>query len=51
MSKSVEQSIKHKLKDISKRLNIPFNSLLEMLFLERFRCSCYEILLCGQVDF
>lgn len=36
MSKSTEQSIKHKLKDISKRLNIPFNTLLEMLFLERF---------------
>jgi len=36
MSKSIEQSIKHKLKDISKRLNIPFNTLLEMLFLERF---------------
>ena len=36
MSKSTEQSIKHKLKGISKRLNIPFNTLLEMLFLERF---------------
>ena len=36
MSKSTEQSIKHKLKDISKTLGIPFNSLLEMLFLERF---------------
>ena len=36
MSKSTEQSIKHKLKDISKNLGIPFNSLLEMLFLERF---------------
>ena len=36
MSKSTEQSIKHKLKDISKTLSIPFNSLLEMLFLERF---------------
>ncbi|MDE0119859.1 MAG: nucleotidyl transferase AbiEii/AbiGii toxin family protein [Bdellovibrionales bacterium] len=36
MSKSTEQSIKHKLKDISKRLNTPFNTLLEMLFLERF---------------
>ena len=36
MSKSVEQSIKHKLKDISKTLNTPFNTLLEMFFLERF---------------
>ena len=36
MSKSTEQSIKHKLKDISKVLGIPFNTLLEMLFLERF---------------
>lgn len=36
MSKSTEQSIKHKLKDISRMLDIPFNTLLEMLFLERF---------------
>ena len=36
MSKATEQSIKHKLKDISKTLRIPFNSLLETLFLERF---------------
>ena len=36
MSKSTEQSIKHKLKDISKMLGIPFNTLLEILFLERF---------------
>ena len=36
MSKSTEQSIKHKLKDISKTLGIPFNTLLEILFLERF---------------
>ena len=36
MSKATEQSIKHKLKDISKTLKIPFNSLLETLFLERF---------------
>ena len=36
MSKSTEQSIQHKLKDISKTLGIPFNSLLEMLFLEWF---------------
>ena len=36
MSKAVEQSIKQKLKNISRELNIPFNSLLEKLFLERF---------------
>ena len=36
MSKSTEQSIKHKLKGISKTLEIPFNTLLEILFLERF---------------
>ena len=36
MSKSTEQSVKHKLKGISKTLGIPFNTLLEMLFLERF---------------
>ena len=36
MNKATEQSIKHKLKDISKTLRIPFNSLLETLFLERF---------------
>ena len=36
MSKATEQSVKHKLKDISKTLRIPFNSLLETLFLERF---------------
>ena len=35
MSKATEQSIKHKLKDISKTLQVPFNSLLETLFLER----------------
>ena len=31
MSKATEQSIKHKLKDISKALKIPFNPLLETL--------------------
>ena len=36
MSKAAEQSIKHKLKDVSKTLRVPFNSLLEILFLERF---------------
>ena len=35
MSKRTEQSIKSKLKNISKELNTPFNSLLETLFLER----------------
>lgn len=36
MSKAIEQSIKQKLKNISDELKIPFNSLLEKLFLERF---------------
>lgn len=36
MSKSTEQSIKQKLKNISKEQQIPFNSLLETLLLERF---------------
>ena len=36
MSKATEQSVKHKLKDISKTLKTPFNPLLEILFLERF---------------
>lgn len=36
MSKSREQSIKQKLKNISKEMKIPFNSLLETLLLERF---------------
>jgi len=36
MNKSTEQSIKHKIKVVSKTLRVPFNSLLEMLFLERF---------------
>ena len=36
MSKSREQSIKQKLKNISKNVKIPFNSLLETLLLERF---------------
>ena len=36
MSKATEQSIKHRLKGISKALKIPFNPLLETLFLERF---------------
>lgn len=36
MSKATEQSIKQKLKNISKELNTPFNLLLDTLFLERF---------------
>lgn len=36
MSKSTEQSIKQKLKNISEEQQIPFNSLLETLLLERF---------------
>ncbi len=36
MNQSIEQSIKEKLKNISKKQNIPFNSLLETLLLERF---------------
>lgn len=36
MSKAIEQSIKEKLKTISKKENLPFNQLLETLFLERF---------------
>lgn len=36
MSKAIEQSIKQKLKSISIELKIPFNSLLDTLFLERF---------------
>ena len=34
--KSTEQRIKAKLKNISKEQEIPFNSLLETLLLERF---------------
>jgi predicted nucleotidyltransferase component of viral defense system len=37
--KSTEQSIKAKLKNISKEQEIPFNSLLETLLLERFLVS------------
>jgi predicted nucleotidyltransferase component of viral defense system len=36
MSKASEQSIKERLKNISKREGIAFNILLESLFLERF---------------
>lgn len=36
MRTAFEQSIKQKLKNISEDLNIPFHSLLEKLFLERF---------------
>lgn len=36
MSKSTEQSIKQKLKNISKESKVPFNNLLDTLFLERF---------------
>lgn len=36
MSKAIEQSIKEKLKTISKKEGLPFNQLLETLFLERF---------------
>lgn len=36
MSKSTEQRIKQKLKSISKESKVPFNSLLDTLFLERF---------------
>ena len=36
MSKATEQRIKQKLKNISKESKIPFNSLLDTLFLERF---------------
>lgn len=35
MSKATEQRIKQKLKDIEKTTNIPFNRLLDTLFLER----------------
>lgn len=36
MSKATEQRIKHKIKSISKESNVPFNTLLNTLFLERF---------------
>jgi len=36
MSKAIEQGIKEKLKVISKKESLPFNQLLETLFLERF---------------
>ena len=36
MSKATEQRIKQKLKDITRTTGIPFNTLLETLFLERF---------------
>jgi predicted nucleotidyltransferase component of viral defense system len=36
MSKAIEQSIKEKLKNISKKEGVAFNALLETLFLERF---------------
>lgn len=36
MSRATEQRIKQKLKDITRATRIPFNTLLETLFLERF---------------
>lgn len=36
MSKNIEQSIKHKLRMLSKESKIPFNTLLETLFFERY---------------
>ncbi len=36
MSRDIEQSLKQKLKNISKKENIPVNQLLATLFLERF---------------
>ena len=36
MSKATEQRVKRKIKDISKELRLPFNSLLNTLVLERF---------------
>ena len=36
MSRATEQSIKQKLKNISKEMKTPFNVLLDALFLERF---------------
>ena len=36
MSKATEQRIKHNLRNISKALNVPFNLLLDRLFIERF---------------
>lgn len=36
MNKATEQSIKQKLKNISKETKVPFNNLLDTLFLERF---------------
>lgn len=36
MSNPIEQRVKQKLKALSKKSNIPFNSLLDNLFLERF---------------
>lgn len=36
MNKSIEQSVKQKLKNLSKDTKVPFNSLLDSLFLERF---------------
>ncbi len=35
MSKAIEQSVKHRLKKIEKETKVPFNRLLETLFLER----------------
>ena len=35
MSKSIEQSVKQKLKNMEKKKGIPFNRLLDTLFLER----------------
>lgn len=36
MSNSIEQRVKQKLKDLSRKSKIPFNSLLDNIFLERF---------------
>lgn len=36
MNKAIEQRVKSKLKEISSESQIPFNNLLDMLFLERF---------------
>jgi predicted nucleotidyltransferase component of viral defense system len=36
MSKAIEQSVKEKLKNISKKEGVAFQILLETLFLERF---------------
>ena len=37
MSHATEQRVKQKLKDLEKQNQIPFNRLLDTLFLERFR--------------